>query len=308
MSLPKVYIIIVNYKNWQDTKDCLTSLLHASYKNFTVFIVDNNSGNQSLANLSAWMNSEKVSHVIFPSPEVITLPAQLPQVICVQNDHNSGFAGANNLILDLIKDENAFVWLLNPDMTAAPEALSHLVKLAVNKPVTTIIGATIKHWSGNRDLFFYGGGKVNYNTATIKLVSALAGAGKLDYISGGCLFTHAGNFKTIGLLPGEYFLYWEETDWCCKARQMGFELLLCSDAICYDKVSTVIGKGFLADYYYARNGLLFLSKYQGKKIPVALCFMVFRFFKRVFTGQWKRAAGIYRGTKDYLKKRKYAIQ
>ena len=84
----------------------------------------------------------------------------------------------------------------------------------------------------------------------------------MDYISGGSLFTHINSFNDLGLLPEEYFLYWEETDWCYRAKKKGYELRLCEKAVCYDKVSSSIGKSFLADYYYTRNGLFFLSKFK----------------------------------------------
>ena len=70
-------------------------------------------------------------------------------------------------------------------------------------------------------------------------------------------------------------------------------------------MSTTIGKGFLADYYYTRNGLLFLSKYKKEKIPVVLFFNIFRFLKRVISGQPARAKGVYKGIISFLKKDKY---
>ncbi len=124
---------------------------------------------------------------------------------------------------------------------------------------------------------------------------------KLDYICGGALFTHAVNFRQLGGLPEKYFLYWEETDWCYNAKQNGFGLLVCESAVCYDKISSTIGKGFVADYYYSRNGLFFIKKYREKNIPLVLFCAGLRFFKRLIKGEWKRARGVLKGTMDYLK-------
>jgi GT2 family glycosyltransferase len=150
-------------------------------------------------------------------------------------------------------------------------------------------------------VLFYGGFKVNFLSATVSLIKDTASSHRLDYISGGCLFTHTSNWKKIGLLPEEYFLYWEETDWCYRAKQSGCCLRVCTTAICYDKISTVIGKNFVANYYYSRNGLLFISKFRRKNIPVVLFFLGIRFLKRIVTGRWARARGIYSGTKDFFK-------
>jgi GT2 family glycosyltransferase len=106
-------------------------------------------------------------------------------------------------------------------------------------------------------------------------------------------------------LPEEYFLYWEETDWCYRARQAGFQLAVCPTAICYDKVGTSIGRGFTAEYYYTRNGLMFVSRYQPGKIPFVFFFSFFRLLKRSLSGRWDRAKGIREGIKAYLKKDSY---
>ena len=98
-------------------------------------------------------------------------------------------------------------------------------------------------------------------------------------------------------------MYWEETDWCYRAKQGGHGLYVCTTATCYDKGSTVIGKNFMADYYYVRSGLLFISKFRKKNIPVVLIFVGIRFLKRVVTGRWARARGVLKGTMDYFKMR-----
>ena len=107
------------------------------------------------------------------------------------------------------------------------------------------------------------------------------------------------------MLPEEYFLYWEETDWCYRAKNKGYSLLLCETAICYDKVSSSIGKSFLADYYYTRNGLIFLSKYKKEKVATAVFFTIFRFLKRLVMGQPARAKGVYNGMLSFLNKDKH---
>jgi GT2 family glycosyltransferase len=103
-------------------------------------------------------------------------------------------------------------------------------------------------------------------------------------------------------------LYWEETDWCYRAKQRGFGLYACPGAICYDKISTVIGKNFMAHYYYARNGLLFVSKFRKKNMPLVLGIMLIRFLKRSVNGQWGPARGILAGTRDFFKSKWYAAE
>ncbi len=306
MNTPKVYIVILNYLQWQDTKECLESVLKSSYNNFSIIVIDNNSRNNSLEHLTMYakeVSVEATGHKTY-TREMLNSQVDWPKLsrlTFIQNDSNAGFAGGNNIVLRKLANLDAYVWLLNPDMTILVDTLTELVNFSVQKTPDCIIGAEVRAYSGNQGILFYGGGRINFLSGTVRLVKNHRSVDKLEYISGGCLFTHAANFKKYGVLPEDYFLYWEETDWCYRAQKQGCRLLVCPGAICYDKVSTVIGRSFMADYYYTRNGLLFISKYRGKNIPMVLFFTGLRFLKRVFTGRWDRAMGVFKVTIVFFK-------
>jgi GT2 family glycosyltransferase len=313
MPLPKVYIVILNFKQWEDTRDCLESVLQSTYNNFSVFVIDNNSGNNSLKYLSAWLETrmagkpslqqQPVQYVLLTRQELneSTDFSKLPGVVFIQNDENAGFAAGNNVVLRILRNKEVYFWLLNPDMVIKEDALEKLVQFTSGLSFRSIVGAIVRSYSGNHELLFYGGHKVNFLSATVRMVKQKSAVQRLDYISGACLFTHASNLEQLGLLPEEYFLYWEETDWCYRAKRSGYVLAVCPEAVCYDKISTIIGKSFMADYYYVRNGLRFISKFRKKNIPVVLFFIGIRFWKRIFTGQWARARGVFKGTRDFFK-------
>lgn len=308
---PKVYIVVLNYLQWEDSKECLASVLASDYENYSVLVVDNDSRNQSLEHLADWLDeycknqASSGEHTLFKKEELSQIQAsQLPKISLIQNDQNDGFAGGNNVALRILQAEDAYIWLLNPDMVIEPGTLSALVRFIDQQEQQCIAGAVVKSFNGSEQILFYGGAKVNFNMATVRLVDQPGDTRSLDFISGACLFTHARSFRELGLLPEDYFLYWEETDWCYQAKQKGWQLQVCMPAVCYDKISTVIGRSYLANYYYARNGLLFISKFRRNKIPVVLFFMGGRWLKRVITGKWGRARGIYKGTVDFLKRKR----
>ena len=207
-------------------------------------------------------------------------------------------------MLEKLLEEKGYVWLLNPDMTVDKDTMTALVDFAEKHDERSIIGSVIKFHETPGKIYSYGGAKINFNTATVDFITSADEDQSIDFISGGSLFTHASCFKELGLLPENYFLYWEETDWCYNAKGKGFRLLVCPGAICYDKLSTTIGKSFMADYYYTRNGLLFTSKYKKGKVPVAVFMTMFRMLKRRLGGQWKRSYGVYKGMLAFLKEAK----
>ncbi|MEP6747750.1 MAG: glycosyltransferase family 2 protein [Bacteroidota bacterium] len=322
--MPRVYVIILNYKNWEDASECLETLFRSHYDNFTAIVIDNDSQNNSLEYLLHWAENNtdfinRLSHFsthilvkpirykYFTSDEFTNevQPADLPRLVFIQNKKNNGFAGGLNPVLKRLLKEDAYVWLLNPDMVVEETTLAHLAAFAVTNHPESIIGSVIKHYTDPNKVHLYAGGKINFNSGTIKMMRNKNELSQMEYVSGGSLFTHANNFINLGLFPEDYFLYWEETDWCYSAKMSGYKLSLCEAAVCYDKVSATIGKSFLADYYYTRNGLIFLSKYKKNKVRVALFFTVFRFLKKIATGQPARAKGVYKGMLSFLNSKKY---
>ncbi len=325
--MPHVYILILNYKKWMDVASCLESLMKPGEIPFTVIVIDNDSQNKSLELLIEWAKQKyiiedipaesstkavnpRISYRHVKSKNFIRPSAgeRLPQLLFVQNEENKGFAAGINTVLKHLIEEDAFVWLLNPDMTVAPDALEKLCSFAASSHPNSIIGTVIKYFEQPSKVHLYAGGIINFNAAAVKLISNKSSLAGIDYISGGSLFTHAYNYKKLGLLPEEYFLYWEETDWCYRAKQAGYQLLLCEQAVCFDKVSTSIGKNYLSDFYYTRNGLLFLKKFKPGKVAIAIFFTFFRLLKRLFLFQFNRAHGMYCGMVSFLKKSYHAHQ
>jgi GT2 family glycosyltransferase len=310
--MSKVYVVIVNYQNWKDTLECLQSLFCSTYDQFKVFVVDNASTNDSLQQLRSNIHkddnrfSKAVDSVELTGKEFSAVRDidQLPDLVFIQHGKNKGFASGNNGVLQKLREENGYIWLLNPDMTVEENTMSALAHFAEQHDKRSIIGSVIKFHEEPGKVYSYGGAKVNFNTATVDFITKPEEHSAIDFITGGSLFVYASAFKEVGLLPENYFLYWEETDWCYHAKSIGYRLVVCPGAICYDKVSTTIGRSFMADYYYTRNGLLFTSKYKKEKVPVALFMTLLRMFKRIMGGQWKRSYGVYKGMLAFLKRAK----
>lgn len=316
-----VYIVIVNYKKWEDARECLDFLFRSDYQQFSVILVDNNSGNGSLQKLMEWADSpaqatsadlpfhtgdlrKPIGYRLFDRKEWERTTADravLPRLIFVQNDSNSGFAAGNNVALRPLIADDAWVWLLNPDMIVQADTLSESVRFAIEQPFRTISGPVVKQYDPPHAIHIYGGARINRKSGTVVFLKEQAELPRLDYISGGALFTHTAHLREIGLLPEEYFLYWEETDWCFRAKEKGYAMKVCETAICYDKIGTTIGRGFLAEYYYTRNGLIFLSRHNGTGKEPQMGFVLLRFLKRIATGEWGKARGVYQGVRSYLK-------
>ena len=111
------------------------------------------------------------------------------------------------------------------------------------------------------------GGNWNLKKGEFELVGSGDSAEKwkdpisLDYVCGVALFVKAEIFKKVGLFDSRFFLFWEESDWCFRAKKMGFYATTCPEAILYHKVSASFTGGKPhTTYFWWRNRLLWIEK------------------------------------------------
>ncbi len=88
------------------------------------------------------------------------------------------------------------------------------------------------------------------------------------------MFVNKKVFEKIGMFDERYFLYFEDADFCVRARRAGFKLTVASDAIVRHNPSSStskLGAALLLRYHY-RNAHLFNMKNAPFKIKVLLPF------------------------------------
>ena len=96
-------------------RDCLASVFKSTYSNFSVIVVDNDSGNDSLMHLKNWLvntdESRQVQFILLSRSDTnkLTNPATLPKLALMQNDTNAGFAGGNNIAFKLLRTGRLFL-------------------------------------------------------------------------------------------------------------------------------------------------------------------------------------------------------
>jgi GT2 family glycosyltransferase len=267
-------IIIVNYNCWQYTIACLKTLLQSSNQNFKVFIIDNNSKDNSLQKIKNYCVSQKLTFAEYsssPSSVTNSIKSDSCLIKLIVSKENSGFASGNNIVLkNLIREvNNEFVWLLNPDTEVEPRVHQELLALAQTHK-KTIVGNAIFHFEDPTKIIYYGGFKVKKMTHGIIEIKSSKNINDIDAITGACLFTHIDTFKELGGLPEKYFMYWEETDFCTNAYQNGYRFLVNDKSKVLDHVGVTSKSNFLREYLYVANGLIFYKKYYLKNFLFVL--------------------------------------
>lgn len=245
MREPSVAVIILNWNGREDTLECLSSLQAVTYPNFKTIVVDNGSADGS----------------------VDAFKREFPAIEIIETGKNLGFAGGNNvgIKLALTREFDAFL-LLNNDTTVDPYFLTALVEEIYS---SDDVGATnsVIYYSGEPNVIWSAGGKLDWKTGISyqkhidEVDSGQLKVEDVDYGVGASLLIRREAFQSAGLLDPEFFLYYEETDWCCRARDAGFRTVVVPDSKIWHKVSrSMEGNSCTQLYYFCRNRLHFLKK------------------------------------------------
>lgn len=313
------HIVVLNWNGATDTIACLDSLTALTYPNFNVIVVDNGSSDDSLALLRP-----------YKAPYPLTL---------IETGANLGFAEGNNVGIRAALDAGAeFVFLLNNDTEVDPGLVGELVSAATAHPEGGVFSAKIFYHAEPNKLW-YAGAKWLADKQHFQHI----GIGEIDdkkryedvvdtdYASGCALFIRTEVINKIGLMDPKFFLTYEETDWCYRARAAGLKTLFVPTAKLWHKVSASFGgvESPLQLYFYSRNILLWAERHLPRSAYWPLFRKTFRdsirfsigtsqdgaMFKRLiwaFSSLWQRlrrggndATGRarYLGFRDYLLRR-----
>lgn len=233
----KVFILILNYNSCEETTNLLARLQELTYNNLKIIVIDNNSTDDSVRKLVQHTGSIKL----------------------IRNRKNLGYAGGNNIGIEIAINEQAdYIWILNPDIGLTPETLSILVDNMNKDNSLAAIGPRICYHE-KPDIIYSDGGLIfpekgffvthkNHN----KNVKDLPANGMtlVDYANGSAILIRTKTLQEIGKFREDFFLYYEETDWCLRAKRNGWHIATNSNAMAYHKSST---KGFSYHFFYGKK-------------------------------------------------------
>ncbi|MEF2231530.1 MAG: glycosyltransferase family 2 protein [Pseudodesulfovibrio sp.] len=229
----------------------------------------------------------------------------------VRQQGNKGFAaGCNTGIRIALALGAEYIWLLNNDTVVEPSALKELMACAEKNP-KSIIGATVLDFEFPGTIQVAAGFRYHPFLSVIQALHRGRPVGEipslsaeqLDYVYGASLFLPASIYNRVGPFDENFFLYYEELDFCIRARRIGATLLWCRDC----KVRHVGGGAVqtaaastasygLAAYHEARSTLLFTRKHYPAALPAVLFLRLFaKPILLLFRGKWRQLGAANKG-------------
>ncbi len=240
---PRVWVVIVNWNGREDTLACLRSLESLDYRGHDVLVVDNGSQDGS----------------------VEAIRASFPSVTVMENGRNLGFAGGNNVGIAHAVDRGAdYVLLLNSDTEVAPGLLSALVEVGEADPTVGMLGPKIYYYDAPNVIWSAGGtvdawGRTGHLRADEPDDGSPEGVRLVDYVTGCAILVKRCVVERIGAFDERFFAYFEETEWCARARRAGYKVAYVPSGVVWHKIQpNARGASRFYIYMMARNRLLYL--------------------------------------------------
>lgn len=220
---PQVTVVVLNWNGWKDTRECLASLLASTPTKIelSVLVADNGSTDGSVDKIKRDFKSVKL----------------------LKSKTNLGFAGGNNLGIKHALEAGAdYVVLLNNDTIVGATAIEDLVLAAIkNKfdlasPKIHFYKGREYHYRDYKDyergkVIWYAGGRIDW----ANVIASHIGVDEVDhgqwsesqeteFATGCCLAIAKKTVEQIGYLDDTYVAYYEDNDYCQRAKSKGLKV------------------------------------------------------------------------------------
>lgn len=244
-----IYLLAINYYSSQLIAKLINSISPNQVVDYQIIIVNNSPGDRSIQDLKT------------------------DKIVILESGENLGFGKACNLGLNWIYQQNqqAIVWLINPDAYLLPKALEKVPALFQNHPELSILGTIIYTTTG--EIWFAGGEFITQNGAilpkTIEKENSDLLYLKTDWVSGCSLLINLQKFPICPQFDPEYFLYYEDFDFCQRYAKQGHLIAITNQIGVVHQPSAITGKNaFLKFQHSTYSYLLTLERYTSKTILI----------------------------------------
>jgi GT2 family glycosyltransferase len=331
-----VAVILVNWNGWRDAVECIASVLEQSHPSLHIFLVDNDSRDESIGNISKWCaqpataaqwhNHDGVARITDRSTMPVTsrvvdrpmhaLPPPTPgcRVTLIRSGGNLGFAGGCNVgIRAAGLDEFDFFWLLNTDTVVHRDALAALVRRAQASARIGMVGSTIRYYDRPHIIEALAGARMEMATITTRQIGqgrrldelTIDAAGverDLSYVAGASMLVSGAFVREVGFMQEDYFLYGEELDWAMRGRDR-FTWGYAPDSHVFHKSgasSSKVMPAFTANLYY-RNRIRVAARFFPRQLPIVRRQMAIELLRHTVRGRWIAAKALAAALRDARK-------
>ena len=148
-----VYIIVLNWNNSEDTISCISTLLKQNYIYFRIVLVDNDSTDDSLIKILAFLKKSCQNYLhLSESESYLDEEIHTNKITVISATSNKGYAGGNNIGIKYALQSNdcKYIWVLNNDTEVESNSLSLLVSEMERDKEIGILGSKLVYYHNKK--------------------------------------------------------------------------------------------------------------------------------------------------------------
>jgi GT2 family glycosyltransferase len=232
--MAEIACILVNYRNPDDTLECLRSLREAGTGSFKIFLVNNYTADGSGGTLQAYLRESGMDAVYLDA------------------GGNIGFAGGANLgIRAALAEGIPHILILNNDSVVAGDFTREALLRSREYPGEVLAGKVVDFATGGPSFNI---GTISPFIGQIRHILDLDYRGEIDFVSGCLMLVPAAVFARVGLFDEKLFMYCEDADFCFRLKRGGVHIRYCPSMVIRHKFSASVKKSKTPkEYYGIRN-------------------------------------------------------
>lgn len=270
----KIGVVTVTFNSATVLDEFMESTLAQSHSDFLLYIVDNASRDATLEGLKKYPD---------------------PRVVLIANPDNRGVAEGNNQGIErALADGCDQILLINNDTRFGSTLFATMLAARERLQADMLVPKMMYHEPGN--MIWCAGGKFDVLRAckTIHFGDHEIDRGQFDmarkisYAPTCCMLIDAAVFAKLGMMDKNYFVYYDDTDFCMRAKAQGVSLWYDPEGVLYHKVSSLTG-GENSDFAVricTRNKVYFILKhYVGMSALFWLGVYQLQFLARLLVGR-----------------------
>lgn len=309
-----VDLIILNYRNYEDTIELLKSIFTEPILSSIgcVHIIDNNSKNNSLENILASLPISYSKELITDDPHIDSIiehGTSFYKVVSYQSNQNLGYAGGNNIGLKgFLSGESDVAIVCNNDLFFPEEQLSIFINESFDRLLSNknlgLIGNILYYYDQPKNIQASGGIINNVLCRTKHLNEGLEEVSDEtfpDYPIGALLMFTRDVLEKVGLLAEDYFLYYEELDYIKRMDKAGFNFFINENAKILHKEGASVGSNsrnynsasLVSDYFLNVNKIEYSKRHNKKYLSIVIFVVIINAFRRIFRGEYKKGLNIF---------------
>lgn len=241
-------VVICNYNKSQYVVECIRSVLESDIKDYEIYVVDNASTDDSVAQIEANFQGK---------------------VKLLRNEENLGGSGGfNRGIREALLQGHPYLICLDNDAMLDERAAGALLRYMQEHPQVGMLGARVYHRE-DPDCVQQFGLNIDFDNYIVETLYADACAdGSIpevvdcDTVATCAVMLRSEAIRRAGLMPEDNFIYWDDMEWGYRIGRAGYRVAALGEAeALHVKGAENRNNAVFTNYYNTRNRIHFFMKY-----------------------------------------------